>query len=272
MRKHFVAAMLAGLLVLAFTPGIQAQTTAPSGTAKATPNLSGLWEVPPDLVPRPPGTELCANGGCRGAFRIPPPTQLDKNLEEPQMLPWAEQQFKAIRQNSRNDNGNPNQELNPAWGGCMPEGPTEAVRRRGFELVQFSDVVLLLFDHDHAVRRIYLDGKHPADWKPTWMGHSIGRYDGQTLVVDTTGISDKAWLDIQGHLHSDALQVVERLRRLDPKTLEIEITFNDPKTYVKPWTKKTTHMLRPPGPNVWDSTECEELLQLGTHYSVQSGK
>ena len=188
------------------------------------------------------------------------------------MLPWAEQQYKAVREGLTDPNAFARQEFRPFWGGCMPEGPTESMRRRGFELVQFPDVVLLLFDHDHAVRRIYLDGKHPADVKPTWMGHSIGRYDGQTLVVDTVGISDKAWIDVQGHPHTDALHVTERIRRLAPDTLEIEMTFNDPKTYTKPWTKQVLHELRPSGPSIWDSTECEELLRLGTHYSVESKK
>ena len=197
---------------------------------------------------------------------------MDKNPEEPQMLPWAEQQYKAVRAELQDPDANAPQSLNPFWGGCMPEGPSESTARRGFELLQFSDAVLLLFDHDHAVRRIYLDGKHPADVKPTWMGHSIGRYDGQTLVVDTVGISDKAWIDAAGHPHTDALHVTERFRRVDDKTLEIEMTFNDPKTYAKPWTKQAIHRLRPAGANVWDSTECEELLRLGTHYSAESKK
>ena len=188
------------------------------------------------------------------------------------MLPWAEELYKSVREGVTDPNAFSRQALNPSWGGCMPEGPSESTRRRGFELVQFPDAVLLLLDHDHAVRRIYLDGKHHADVKPSWMGHSIGRYDGQTLVVDTVGISDKAWIDVQGHTHTDALHVTERIRRVDQNTLEIEMTFSDPKTYAKPWTKRVLHHLRPPGPNIWDSAECEELLQLGTHYSVESKK
>jgi len=155
----------------------------------------------------------------------------------------------------------------------MPEGPTESTRRRNFELVQFPDVVLMLFDHDHAVRRIYVDGRgHPDRPGLTWMGHSIGQYEGDTLVAETTGISDKAWIDVQGHPHTDALRVQERFRRLDQNTLEVQLTFNDPNTYIQPWTKTSLHRLRSPGPNIWDSTECEELLRMGTHYSAEPPK
>ena len=272
MRKWFIGSIVVLVALIVISRGMQAQTAPPSGAAKAIPNLSGLWGTPLDFETLPPGTELCATGGCRGLLKLPPVPRMDKNLEEPQMLPAAEEKYKAVREGVQDPNANANQIWNPSWGGCMPEGPSEPTARRGFELVQFPDAVLLLFDHDHAVRRIYLEGKHPADFKPTWMGHSIGRYDGQTLVVDTVGISDKGWIDGQGHPHTDALQVTERFRRVDEKTLEIEMTFNDPKTYAKPWTKRATHLLRPPGPNVWDSTECEELLRLGTHYSAESKK
>ena len=272
MRNRLIGTIVLVIAVFVFSPGMRAQTAPPSAAAKAMPNLSGLWGVPLDFEPRRAGTELCANGGCRAALNLPALPRMDKNLEEPQMLPWAEQQYKAVRADLQDPNANAHQELNPFWGGCMPEGPSESTARRGFELVQFPDAVLLLFDHDHAVRRIYLDGKHTADGKPSWMGHSIGRYDGQTLVVDTVGISDKAWIDGAGHPHTDALHLTERIRRVGPTTLEIEMTFNDPKTYAKPWTKRVVHELRPAGANVWDSTECEELLQLGTHYSAESTK
>ena len=75
--------------------------------------------------------------------------------------------------------------------------------RRIFELRQFPDEVLLLFDEDHWVRRIYMDGRaHPDGLATTWMGHSIGRYEGDTLVIDTVGINDKTWIDRLGHPHT----------------------------------------------------------------------
>jgi len=272
MRRYSVTSMLEMAFVLAITPALIAQSTekARLGTAKAIPDLSGIWDVPNDDGNRPANALLCGEPACRAITGLRPAPQMSKNLEEPQMLPWAEEKYKSVREGVKDPNAFSNQRLNPSWGGCLPEGPSESTRRRGFELVQLSDVVLMLFDHDHAVRRIYMDGRPlPRDVKPTWMGYSVGKYDGDALVVETTGISDKAWIDVQGHPHSDALRVTERIRRVDSKTLEDQFTFNDPKAYSKPWVKVTLHHLRPPGPNVWDSTECEELLQVGTHYSAE---
>ena len=123
------------------------------------------------------------------------------------------------------------------------------------------------------MRRIYLDGRgHPDGYPMSWMGHSIGKYDEDTLVVDTIGISDKSWIDVQGHPHSDALHLVERLRRVNQNTLEYEVTIDDPKAYKKPWTKKITHDLEPPGFQMLEGVLCEELLRMGTHYSAESSK
>ena len=126
--------------------------------------------------------------------------------------------------------------------------------------------MLLLFEYDHWVRRIYLDAKgHPDGYPITWMGHSIGKYDGGTLVVDTVGMNDKTWLDSVGHPHSDALHLVERYRRLTHDTLEIQFLFDDPKTYTKPWTGKKILQLMPPGYRVMEHIACEDYLELGKH-------
>ena len=273
MRNRLIGSIVVVVAVIAFSPGMFAQAPAGPGAAKAIPDLSGIWDTRAGGgVQRTAENAICGVGCIQPNGVLPPPAP-SENVEEPHMLPWAEEQYKAVRRDVTNPNAFSNQALNPSWGACLPEGPTESTRRRGFEIVQFPDVVLLLFDYDHEVRRIYMDGRgHPDHPAPTWMGHSIGKYEGDTLVIDTVGISDKAWIDVQGHPHSDALRVVERLRRLNPKTVEVEITINDPKTYSKPWTKKVVHELRPPRQSVWDQTACEEILQMGTHYSAESKK
>jgi len=269
MRNSLLASTL---LLFAVTP-LPAQTA----SAQGRPDLNGIWEVPNDLAVKGRVGNICAEPACRTLLGLPPLAQTQQRffqtLEEPQMLPWAEEQYKKLRASAPNPNANPPQQVNPAWSGCIPEGPTELMRGGAFELVQFPDMVLLLFNNDHAVRRVYLDGRgHPANWRPTPVGHSVGRYEGDTLIVDTVGINDKTWIDGQGHPHTDALRLTERIRRTDPETLEIEMTIDDPKAYAKPWTKKITHLLRPPGPNVWDGTECDELLRMGTHYSAEAQK
>ena len=267
MRNRLIGSIMVVVAVMAFSPGLLAQTPARFGAGKAIPDLTGLWEVRIN----PEGVQtICGEPACRAAAGLAPPRVFTRDAEEPLMLPWAQEQYKALAPGA-NPDAAPRQALNPSWGGCLPEGPTESMRRRAFELRQFPDVVLLLFDHDHEVRRIYMDGRgHPEHPAPTWMGHSIGKYEGEVLVVDTIGISDKAWIDVQGHPHTEALRVTERFRRLDQKSLEVQTTIDDPKTYQKPWTKTVIHHLRPPDRQVWDQTECEELLRLGTHYSAES--
>jgi hypothetical protein len=145
--------------------------------------------------------------------------------------------------------------------------------RRIFELRQFPDEVLLLFDEDHWVRRIYMDGRgHPDGSATTWMGHSIGRYEGDSLVIDTIGINEKTWIDRLGHPHSNSLHLVERLRRVSQNSLEYEYTIDDPKTYKKPWTGKLMEDLLPPDFQILEGVLCEELLEKGTHYSDKPKK
>src|SRR5260370_16027215 len=157
----------------------------------------------------------------------------------------------------------------------MPQGSTDLmlVEFRSFELRQFPGEVLLLFDQDHLVRRICLDGRgHPESYPSTWMGHSIGKYEGDTLVVDTVGLNDKTRADRAGHPHTDALHFVERIRRLNPKALQYEGTIDDAKAYKKPWTRKIVQDSLPPGFQLLEGVLCEELLGMGTHYSVKSNK
>jgi hypothetical protein len=265
-NSFLVLAALAAVLVVA--PGLTAQTAPPAGA----PDLSGVWESLGGLPDNNPEIALCGIQGVCAALTGIKQEPNPSTAEEPDMQPWAEAQYKKLRETKGGPGGNPDQQLNPSWSGCMPEGPTELMRRRGFEIRQFQDVVLLMYDQDHGVRRVYMDGRgHPANWAPTWNGHSIGRYEADTLVIDTVGIKDKVWVDIQGHPHTDALRVTERIRRVQPDDrLEIEVTIDDPQTYKKPWKMKLVKGRQAPGPRIWDEAECEEMLQMGTHYSTET--
>ena len=117
----------------------------------------------------------------------------------------------------------------------------------------------MFFEFNHFVRQIYTDGrKHFTDLGPTWMGDSIGAWQGDTLVVDTIGFNDKTWIDRMGHPHSEDLHVVERIRRVSQDTLQIDLTINDPKAYTKPWGGRLNFQLRPG----WNITElvCEDNI------------
>jgi len=111
----------------------------------------------------------------------------------------------------------------------------------------------MIFEYDHTVRQIFTDGRpHPEDVLPTYMGHSIGKWeDDTTLVVDTTGFNDKSWLDRDGHPHSDQLHVIEKFHRVDRDNMTIDITMEDPKALVKPWISQINVQTKPD----WDIME-----------------
>ena len=114
------------------------------------------------------------------------------------------------------------------------------------EIVQAPDRLVMLFEYDVVYRIVYLDGRgHPEDAVPTWMGHSIGRWEGDTLVVHTANFNGKSWLDRVGHPYSEELQLTERIRRVGDDTLQVDITFHDPKTYTRDWTGQKMFRLQP---------------------------
>ena len=121
---------------------------------------------------------------------------------------------------------------------CLPSGPL----RNGplWQFVQSKDFLVYISDDESpGFHQIYLDGRgHPADPNPAWYGHSIGKWEGDTLVVDRVGFDARVWLDQESHPHSDKLHIVERYHRPDAGHLEIEITVDDPGILAKPWTQK----------------------------------
>jgi len=120
---------------------------------------------------------------------------------------------------------------------CLPAGvPRQAPYP--WRILQTATHVFFLFEGNiHSYRQIFMDGRtHPDDPNPTWYGHSIGRWDGETLVVDTVGFNDRFWFDFAGHPHTERLHIVERYRRPDFDHLDYEITVDDPGAYTRPFT------------------------------------
>jgi len=128
---------------------------------------------------------------------------------------------------------------------CMPPGVPRINMSAGnamphpFKIVQTPALVILLYETsaNSTFRQVFLDGRPlPKDPQPTWLGYSVGRWDGNTLVVDTIGFNGRAWLDTgKGHPQTEAGRVTERFTRRDFGHLEIEITIDDPQAYAKPW-------------------------------------
>ena len=182
--------------------------------------------------------------------------------DEPPMTPWAVAKYHEAKPTFGPDAVAVEDSNSPDYN-CLPPGvPYIYFRPHPFEFVQGAGRALMYFEYDHFVREIFMDGRpHPADLDPTWMGHSIGHYEGDTLVVDTVGFNDKTWLDRIGHPHSDQLHLVERFRRVDHDTLRDDLTIDDPKAYTKTWTAALEFQLRPD----WDIGEfiCEEMMYAG---------
>lgn len=157
---------------------------------------------------------------------------------KPEMLPWAEKLLKERMANNSKD---------APGSHCLTRGIIAAGALFPYELVQTPTRLVMIFEDDvPSHRTVYLDGRgHPKDPNPTWMGHSIGHWEGDTLVVDTIGFNDKSWLDIMGHPHTETMHVTERISRPDLGHLNIEITLVDSETYVKPWVIKRVADLDP---------------------------
>jgi hypothetical protein len=130
---------------------------------------------------------------------------------------------------------------------CLPAGvPTaDAHPILPAKIIQEPDLVLILYEA-HPFRQIFLDSRTLIkDPNPTWMGYSVGHWDGDTLVVETMGFNGKTWLDLNGHPTTDALHITERFRRRDLGHLDLWLTIDDPKAYTKPWTVAESWVLLP---------------------------
>jgi hypothetical protein len=246
MRNHSLSITLALAIVLSCSSAASAQTTQPSKAAHAptpphTPDFSGVW-----MKDRPPAT----TGLEYWVYEF--------NLEEPPMTPWGEAQYKAAK-SSVGPRGLPLAETNdPVFNGCFPPGvPRIFLYPLPMQIVQVPGEVIMLFEYDSKRRQIFTDGRpHDASLGPSWMGDSIGHWEGDTLVIDTVNLNDKTWIDSIGHPHSDALHLVERIRRINHDHLLDDITIEDPKAYTRPWTAHLDFLLRP----TWTLAErfCED--------------
>ena len=157
--------------------------------------------------------------------------------EPPSMTPWASERFEASR---------------PAFGPravavadtndhiyqCLPPGtPRIYAHPAPFEIFQTSDRVMIVYEFQHLVRHVFTDGReHRPDRLPTWMGESIGHWEGDFLVVETVTFNDETWIDRRGVPHSDQLRVVERIHRSDENELIVDITVEDVVAFTEPWT------------------------------------
>jgi hypothetical protein len=190
-------------------------------TADGKPDLSGMWEAEKRNLSdgfggSGPRTEQFRDigAGLRGGL----PYQ-----------PWAAKLAKARNAENSKDNPDPR---------CLPLGILQ-MHTHPFprKVIQTPGLLIILHERNMEYRQIFTDGRPlPADPQPSWNGYSSGKWEGDTLVVTTTGFRDGLWADYNGSPMTDAAKMTERFRRLNYGHLEIEVTLDDPKAYTKPWT------------------------------------
>jgi hypothetical protein len=184
-------------------------------------------------------------------------------LEEPPMTAWGQAQFKSAKP-SFGPHAFPLAETNdPLYHTCVPLGfPRIFLYPLPLQIVQVPGEVLMLFEWDSMRHQIFTDGRpHDKALGPLWMGDSIGHWEGDTLVVDTVNFNDKTWVDRIGHPHSEALHVIERIRRVNHDHLVDDLTIEDSKAYTKPWTAQLTFVLKPKWTLAEQFCEDEENFQ-----------
>jgi len=145
-------------------------------------------------------------------------------------------------------------------GMCLPVGPSRAFTApMPFQVVQGPTMVAFLFEYQTIYRMVYIDKKHPPDIMdyPEFMGHSIGHWEGDTLVIDTVGINERSWLDTAGHEHSGQLHLIERIQKLDDDHLKYTVTYDDPMFFTQPWSITRTFTRGKPTDRIM-AYSCEE--------------
>ena len=198
-------------------------------TADGKPDLSGLWDVehnrtcPPDGCPDMPVGQEFINIGWSVKGGLP-------------YLPWAAAIAKKRTEELR---------IEDPTSFCLPIGivrlHTMALLKK---IVQVPGLLVILNEHNSSYRQIFTDGRPlPVDPNPSWVGYSSGKWEGDTLVVQTTGFRDGLWLDANGSPLTDGARVTERFRRVNYGKLEIDITVDDLKAYSAPWTVRLNQFI-----------------------------
>lgn len=165
------------------------------------------------------------------------PWAIDTFSEHPPPLtPWGQARFDAAKP-QRGPRGVPVSETDDLVYQCYPPGtPRIYLHPFPLEIIQTPGRVMMLFEYDHLIRQIYTDGRdHRSDLAPSWMGDSIGRWEGETLVVETVNFNDRTWLDRRAVPHSEELRLIERIRVNADGNLQIDMRMEDPVALAEPW-------------------------------------
>jgi len=247
--RGFILTSILAMVVWPTSMSAQSAQTATRAAAKSTiprasdgkPDLTGVWQG--GSTQR--GSWEQANGGVGvgGSGRDPSaPVTLSSNdrpagRDGAPYQQWAAQ--KVLEAFNRRGIDDPTAQ-------CLPAGLPRTVMLGLFpqQIVQTPTQIVMLYEYMNVFRVIPLNARHPEDIIPSYLGNSVGRWEGDTLVVDVIGFNDKTWLAGTGTFHTDALHITERFTRVDKDQIDYEVTMEDPNVLTKPWTLRSTLMLR----------------------------
>jgi hypothetical protein len=231
-------------------PNGKPDLTAPTPrTADGKPDFTGTWDLTRGVI----GSAGPGVGTEQGDKALPPPPppapdspplatffNIAANMKGGAPLqPWAWDLLEKRR--GDNDKDNPDAH-------CLPMGLMQFhLHPQPRKIVQTPKLIVIMYEANHGLRQIYLDGRRlPGnDPEPWWYGYSVGHWEGDTLVVETTGYRDDMWLDVWGTPMTSAGKTIERFRRLNYGSMQIDVTIDDPKAYTKPFTVRVNHRLSP---------------------------
>jgi hypothetical protein len=240
------------------TPAGKVNMTGPVSRVNGKPDLSGVWQAQGE--PRAP-EGLFGLGESTNSKYFRDVLSDFKPGEEP-LTPAASEIF---RQHGQPGVVGPSQI-------CLPDGvPHADLLPEPFKIIQTPGEILILYEVETIFRQIFTDGrKLPADPSPTWLGYSVGTWEGDNLVVDTAGFNSLSWLDARGHAHSEDLRVQERFHRRDFGHMDVAVTITDPKTFTRPITINFVEELLP-DTDVFEHI-CSEDEKDAAHQPGKAGK
>ena len=216
-------------------------TAVPTGPAPrmpdGKPDLQGVWQ-------RPYTPDMSRNGRGQVGYAEPPfltTDSADKRLEMHKAGTWADLPFTAAGLDDWKTYDPTNGDYT---GSCLPFGMSRSMNSPDpLQIMQNDKYIGLLFEQNSWFHMVKLNREHPKTVEPTWFGDSVGRWDGDTLVIDTVGFNGNTRLDTIGHPHSDALHMIQTLKRTDAGHIAYTVTIDDPKAYTKPWKNDRTFTL-----------------------------
>ena len=210
-------------------------------TASGKPDLSGIWRFvdSPDARPEPSlpaGVGTIGIGApVRGLYQF---FNIGSTLKDGlPFQPWAAELRKQRAAENNKDNPDAH---------CLPIGLMQLhTHPEPRKVIQTPELIVILYEANGGIRQIFTDGRPLPrnDGQPWWYGYSVGKWEGDTLVVETNGFRGDVWLDVEGSPLTAAAKMTERFRRVNYGTMEIEVTVDDPKAYTRPWTVKVTHRI-----------------------------